>query len=311
VGDVRNPLLTIRWLIAFAAVLAAPIAHGAAAPTADARTVTDPLGRRITIPASPQRIVALAPSVTEIIFALGQGHRLSGATRYSDYPEAAHKLPKVGSYVQLDLERIVALNPDLCIAVKDGNPKAVVDRLASLGIPVYAVDPRNLDAVLDAMIAVGDLLGVHDQANALVADLHARIQAVEERRRYLEHPPTVFFQIGIAPIVSVGSDTFIHELVELAGGINLAAGPVPYPRFSREEVMALRPEMIIITSMAREGTFEEARREWARWTHMPATRNNRIYLVDSNLFDRASPRLVEGLENLADILHGVIRRPGP
>lgn len=290
-------------------MLLAGLVYNSAAGTAN--TVTDPLGRRMSVPATPRRIVALAPSVTEIVFALGQGDRLCGATRYSDHPAAARRLPKVGSYVQLDLERIVALRPDLCIAVKDGNPRAVVDRLESLGIPVYAVDPRNLDAMLATLSDLGDLLGVPAVAAKLTGELRGRIAAVSERRAHLTHSPGVFFQIGISPIVSVGTETFIHELIVLAGGVNLAAGPVPYPRFSREQVVALAPEMIIITSMAREGTFEATRRDWARWRHMPAARDGRIFLVDSNLFDRASPRLVDGLENLADILHDTARGAAP
>ncbi len=117
------------------AVFCAPTFHSSA------KTVKDQLGRNISVPANPRRIVSLAPSITEIVFALEQAHRLVGVTRYSDYPSEAAKLPKVGSYVRLDIERIVALNPDLCIATQDGNPKAIIDRLASLKIPVYVVNP--------------------------------------------------------------------------------------------------------------------------------------------------------------------------
>ena len=117
-----------------------------------AETVTDQLGRQVNVPDNPQRIVALAPSITEIIFALGQKHRLKGVTRYSDFPSEAAKLFKVGSYVHLDLERIVALKPDLCIAIKDGNPRLVAQRLESLKIPVYAVDPNNLDTIINTII---------------------------------------------------------------------------------------------------------------------------------------------------------------
>ena len=110
-----------------------------------AKTAEDQLGREIRVPDDPKRVVALAPSITEIIFALGQQDRLKGTTQFSNYPAEAAKLPKVGSYVRLDLERIVALNPDLCIAIKDGNPKAIIDRLQSLNIPVFAVNPRDLE----------------------------------------------------------------------------------------------------------------------------------------------------------------------
>jgi iron complex transport system substrate-binding protein len=123
-----------------------------------AKMVTDQLERKITVPDTPQRVVALAPSITEIIYALGQEHLLKGVTLYSDYPPAAARLPKVGSYVQLNLEKIVVLRPDLCIATKDGNPREVANRLESLNIPVYAVNPRNLETVMQTVLEIGKLL---------------------------------------------------------------------------------------------------------------------------------------------------------
>ena len=267
------------------------------------RTVTDLAGRTVVVPADPQRVVALAPSLTEIVFALGQARRLVGVTRFADYPAAARDLPRVGSYVQLDLERIVVLRPDLCLAIRDGNPKAVVDRIEEMGIPVWAADPRDLSSVMDTIAAVGDLLGAGAAAARLGADMHRRIGAVDARVATAAQRPRVFFQIGLAPIVSAGSRTFIHELIERAGGANAAAGPTPYPRFSPEQVIALAPDIIIITSMARQGLFEQVRAEWRRWPQMPAAANDRIYISESNLFDRPSPRLVDGLEHLARLIH--------
>ncbi len=268
-----------------------------------AGTVTDQLGRQVNVPENPQRIVALAPNITEIIFALGQEHRLKGVTRYSDFPSEAAKLFKVGSYVHLDLERIVALNPDLCIAIKDGNPRLVAQRLESLKIPVYAVDPKNLDTIMNTIIEIGELLDADEKAKMLVRDMHSRIQRVKSLVEKAAHRPGVFFQIGISPIVSVGTPTFIHELIVLAGGTNLASGSIPYPRFSREQVLALSPEVFIITSMARAAVFEKVKAEWSQWPNLPAVRNNRIYLEDSNLFDRPTPRLVGGLELLVRLIH--------
>ncbi len=268
-----------------------------------AGTVTDQLGRQVNVPDNPQRIVALAPNITEIIFALGQEHRLKGVTRYSDFPSEAAKLFKVGSYVHLDLERIVALNPDLCIAIKDGNPRLVAQRLESLKIPVYAVDPKNLDTIMNTIIEIGKLLDADEKAKMLVRDMRFRIQRVKSLVEKAAHRPGVFFQIGISPIVSVGTPTFIHELIVLAGGTNLASGPIPYPRFSREQVLALSPEVFIITSMARAAVFEKVKAEWSQWPNLPAVRNQHIYLQDSNLFDRPTPRLVGGLELLVRLIH--------
>lgn len=270
---------------------------------ADAKTVVDQMGRSMTVPDTPKRVVSLAPSITEIIFALGQEDRLKGVTAYSNYPPAALALPKVGTYIRLDLERIVALNPDLCIAIKDGNPKAAADRLTELNIPVYAVHPRDIETVTQAVIEIGGLLNAEEKARDLTERMHARVQRVKNQVAKTAHRPRVFFQIGVSPIVSIGTDTFINELIVLAGGENIAAGSTAYPRFNREQVLALAPEVIIISSMTRGALFEQIKAEWLSWPKIPAVQNNRIDIVDSDLFDRPSPRLVEALELLVKLIH--------
>ena len=278
------------------------------APAA-ARSLLDQAGRRVEVPERPQRIVALAPSVTEIIFALGEAARLIGVTAHCDFPPEAARLPKVGSYVRLDLERIVGLRPDLCIAVKDGNPKAAVERLEALGVPVFALDPRSVETVIRAILDLGVVLAVEPRAEALTAEMRTRIDRITRRTAGEDSRPRVFFQIGTSPIVSVGTHTFAHELIELAGGINVAAGPTAYPRFSREQLLGLAPEVIVISSMDRTaGSVEQTRTEWGRWPNVPAVRNGRIHVVDSNLFDRPSPRLVAGLEELARCIHPALFR---
>ena len=276
---------------------------------ASARCVTDQLGRSVILPDNPQRVVSLAPSITEIIYGLGQEHRLSGVTRFSDFPPEAAKLPKVGSFVQLDLERIVALKSDLCLSTKDGNPRTVVERLESLQIPVYVVNPRDLDSVMETVIEIGALLNAGNKAKSLVQNMRSRIQRVEFLVAKAPNRPRVFYQVGIFPIVSAGSDTFIHELILLAGGKNLAAGLTAYPRFSREQVLTLSPEVFIISSMARGEVFERVKKEWSRWTSIPAVRNQRIFLVDSSLFDRPAPRLLDGLELLVRLIHPELFEP--
>lgn len=276
-----------------------------------AKTAEDQLGREIRVPDDPKRIIALAPSITEIIFALGQQDRLKGTTQFSNYPAEAAKLPKVGSYVRLDLERIVALNPDLCIAIKDGNPKGIIDRLQSLNIPVFAVNPRNLESMIQTIQKIGSLLNASQKANTLVKDMRSRIQKVDALVSRIDRRPRVFIQIGISPIISAGTNTFIHELIVRAGGINVAAGNRAYPHFSREQVLALAPDVLIITSMARSGAFEKAKADWNRLSHMPAVREKRIYTVNSDVFDRPSPRLLDALEILTRLLHPKLFKEGP
>ena len=293
---IKMRLLLILYLIVQGTVYSLP---------AYARNVnvTDLLGRRMDIPENPARVVSLAPNITEIVFALGQSHRLVGVTTYSDYPVEAGTLPKVGSYVHLDLERIVSLAPDLCLAIKDGNPIAAVSRLESLGIPVYAVDPRNLESVMDAMTRIGGLLQAGNQARVLVHDMRRRIRAVERLVAKTGDRPGLFWQIGVSPIVSAGTHTFIHELIVRAGARNLAQGEIAYPRFSKEQVLGMSPEIIIVTTMARAAVFERIKQDWHQWADLPAVKNDRIYLTDSNLFDRPSPRLVDALEILVRLIH--------
>jgi iron complex transport system substrate-binding protein len=266
-------------------------------------TCEDQAGRRMVVPDTPKRVVALAPSITEIIFSLGRQDRLVGVTQFSDYPPEAQQLPKVGTYVHLDLEKIVSLTPDLCIAVKDGNPIDVVRRLEDIGIPVYAVDPRGFSSVMDAVARIGQVMNAVDEAGRLVGDMKQRIERVSTLAAKAAHQPRVFFQIGISPIVAVGSGTFINELIVTAGGKNLSAGETAYPRYSTEQVLALSPEVLIITSMTRGGMFDKIKAQWESWPQMPAVQNHRIHVVDSDLFDRPTPRMVAGLEYLFALIH--------
>jgi len=276
-----------------------------------AKTAQDQLGREIRVPDDPERVVALAPSITEIIFALGQQGRLKGTTQFSNYPAEATRLPKVGSYVRLDLERIVALNPDLCIAIKDGNPKEIIERLQSLNIPVFAVNPHNLGSMMQTIQKIGGILNASAKAKSLVEDMRSRMQKVDALVARIDRRPRVFIQIGLSPIISAGTHTFINELIVRAGGINVAAGNSAYPRFSKEQVLALAPDVLIITSMSRSGAFEKTKADWNRLSDMPAVRKNRIYTVNSDVFDRPSPRLLDALEILTRLLHPELFKDGP
>lgn len=267
-----------------------------------AGTVIDQVGRKVTVPDNPQKVISLAPGITEIIYDLGQAERLVGVTQYSTYPPAAKSLPRVGSYVRLDLEKIVSLRPDLCLATKDGNPKHIVDKIVSLGIPVYVINPRNLQQIMDTISRLGALLHAEQAAAELVADMEKRIRQVEAQVIQGGQKPRVFFQIDAEPLFSAGSDTFIHELIELAGGINTTAGEVSYPRYSWEDIIVLQPDVVLISSMAGGLTPEYLISSWKKWSLLSAVKNNQIFVVDAELFDRPTPRLVDGLEEIAAIL---------
>jgi iron complex transport system substrate-binding protein len=275
------------------------------AGSGDRRILVDQTGRPVDLPVDPQRVVALAPSVVEIIYSLKCENRLKGVTAYSDFPDEARLLPRIGTYINPDIEKIVSLNPDLCIAVKEGNPKEAVLRLESLKIPVYAVDPKSLEGIIASVSEIGRLLNATETASLAVKQMWSRIEGVKKRIELSTWKPRVFFQIGISPIVSAGSDTFINELIQAAGAINLAGGYPSYPRFSVEEVLALSPDIILVTTMGQENSFKDKdpKSQWGQWPQIPAVENNRVFEVDSNMFDRPTPRLIDGLELLARIIH--------
>jgi iron complex transport system substrate-binding protein len=265
-------------------------------------TLTDEAGREVRVPDRSDRIVSLAPSITEILFGLGAGVRVVGVTQYSNYPPEAARLPKVGSYVNLSLEKILALRPDLVIGIRDGNPKAVIDRLTDLGVPCYIVDPQSLDGVVATVRNIGRAVGRDRAADQIAGQMASRIREVERRVAGLANP-RVFYQIGVDPIVSAGRGTFPDILIEAAGGKNVAGAMGAYPQLNVEQVLVDRPEIIIVTSMAREYDFERVKGFWGRWPDLPAVAARRIYVVDSDLMDRPSPRIVEGLETLARLIH--------
>lgn len=268
-----------------------------------AEQVTDQVGRTLIVPENPVRVIALAPSITEIIYDLGQEKRLVGVTQFSTYPSEAESLPRVGSYIRLDIEKIISLKPDLCLATKDGNPKHIIDKIVSLGIPVYVVNPRNLQQIMDAITSLGSLLHAKQAAAELVIKMEKRIGQVQARVKKGNRKPRVFFQIDAEPLFSAGTNTFIHELIELAGGINTTAGEVSYPRYSWEDIILLQPEIVLISSMAGGLEPEYLVKSWKRWALLSAVKNNQIYVVDAELFDRPTPRLVDGLETIAAIIH--------
>ena len=220
---------------------------------------TDALGRRVVLESEPARIIALAPNITEILFFLGLGERVVGVTAFSSYPPEARSLPKVGSYVDLNVEKIISLAPDLVIGTADGNQPEAVALLEQAGIPVFIVNPRSIRAVMDTVVAVGRLCGVEDRALALARELTRQvdgiIHSIESRER-----PLVFLQVNTRPIMTANKDTFLNDLIVLAGGRNLAEHePITYPRLSLEEVVRRQPDVIIISSMERSGNFSQAR----------------------------------------------------
>lgn len=271
---------------------------------ANAVEFVDQAGRTVSVPQEIKRVISLAPSITETVYAVGRENLLVGATQFSNSPEAAAKLPRVGSYVRLDLEKILALKPDLCLAIKDGNPLSAVQKIESFGIPVYVIDPRNLEDIIDVVVRFGDLLRAEKRAGERVRDMRSRLAAITKKIAGIDRRPTVFFQIDAAPIISAGSGTFIDELITLAGGRNLAAeSESAYPRFGWEDILRLAPEVAMVASMAGGHSVADLKASWAQWPQIPAVRDHRVHVVDANLVDRPTPHLLDGLERFAALIH--------
>ena len=263
----------------------------------------DALGRKITVAKPPRRIVSLAPNITEILFALDIGDRIVGVTMYSDYPDEAKEKPKVGSYVNLNIEKIVSLKPDLIIGTYGGNPKTTVLRLEQLGFPVYVTRTETAAEMLTMIENIGSITYTAQKAGVLANMLRERINAVTGKVRNAQHP-LVFLEINAKPLITTGAGSFQHEVIRLAGGRNLAAdSPARYPQYSLEDVVKKGPDVILISTMDRAGLFEQQKAKWMRWENIPAVQNNRIYFIDSDLVDRASPRIVDGLEEMARLIH--------
>jgi iron complex transport system substrate-binding protein len=266
-------------------------------------TFKDSLGRKITLHGDPRKIVSLAPNITEILYFLGLGERVVGVTQFSYYPPEAKLKPKVGSYINLNVEKIISLAPDLVIGTVDGNKPGIITLLKRAGIQVFIVNPRNVREVMDTIRILGRVCGVPKKANELSQDLKRRVDDILKKTMSREKP-LVFLQINLRPIMTVNRNTFHHDLIRLAGGRNMTEDePITYPRISLEEVIRRKPDVIIISSMEIGGRFEKARQAWLRWKSIPAVKNNRVRLIDSDLIDRPSPRIIDGLDAMAKIIH--------
>jgi len=250
------------------------------------------------------RIVSLAPNLTEIVFALGMGDHLVGVTDHCNYPPEAKTRPRLGGLKNISLESVVAQEPDVVLATEDGNEPGFLDQLTELGLKVKTYQPGNLDQVLETIIAVGEELGKKEQAEILARELKEK-QADAQAGLAGAEPVPIFLFFQREPLISAGPGTFANDLIQKAGGINLAGDArIPYPHYSLEKVIEKAPKVIIDVSMGEVGNAqEEANQYWSKWPDLPAVRDQRIYVLDQDLITRPGPRLFQGLLELAKILH--------
>lgn len=283
-----------------------------AASSVNGKKIIGLSGTVITLPFHPKRIVSLAPSITECLFEIGAGDRIVGVTQFCNYPKQVKDLPKVGTYISPSIEKILALKPDLCIGTKDGNPKSIIFKLKKLGIKVFVVDPRDMESLFSTMIVLGEIVGCEKQAKIVVERLKKEVLLVQKRASLYINPPRVFFQIGVDPMVTVGKNTLIDNLIKIAGGVNIFENFKGYPRISVEQVMAFNPDIIIITSMVHsEHNLNNLKKFWEKYKDINAVKYSNVYVVNSDFFNRPSPRAIEGLKLLSIIIEKSFKKIMP
>lgn len=271
--------------------------------------LTDDAGQRVVLAQPAQRIVSLAPHVTEILFAAGAGERVVGVVAYSDYPQAARALPQVGGYTQVDLEAIVSLRPDLVIGWRSGNRDAHLARLQAMGIPVFLNEPRSLDDVARSLEQFGRLAGSEDAAHAAATAFRARHAALAAR--YAGQPSVrTFYQIWDRPLMTVNDEHLIADVIRLCGGSNVFGSQAQLaPTIGVEAVLAANPEAIVASGMG--DARPEWLDQWARWPQLEATRRDNLFFIPPDLIQRHTPRILDGAERLcAQLETARTRRPG-
>lgn len=268
--------------------------------------VRDDSGQELRLSKPAQRIVSLAPHLTETLYAAGAGSRVVATVEFSDYPEAAKKLPRVGGYARLDVEAILAAKPDLVVAWQSGNAPASLAQLRALGVPLFVSEPDDIEDVATTLERLGRLAGTSAQADPAAAALRRRY--VHLQQRYSRHQPVrVFYQVWEQPLMTVGGKQIIGKIIRLCGGENVFAGLNSLaPTISVESVLAADPEVIVAGGMGkRNAAWLDA---WRQWPQLRAVQRKQLFFIDPDLMQRHTPRLLDGAEQLCQILEQVRRQ---
>ena len=275
------------------------------------RTVTDDIGRQITIPASVRRVISLAPSVTESIFAIGAGDRLVGDTTYCNYPEEAKAVAKVGDTLNPNIETIVALKPDVVFVSGASQLETFTNTLDRNRIAVYVINPESLDEVVESLDRLAEILGTKNAAKTLSDKIgRKRVEIGEKVGTYLAEDPSeeayekrvgvrrVFVQISREPLFTIGKNSFLNQLIYEAGGKSVTADvDSAFPKLSKETALALDPDVIILSdSPDNQGPNEV-------FVNSSAVKNKRVYKINADIISRPGPRLIDALEQIAKDLH--------
>lgn len=266
------------------------------------RSFVDDLGRKIYLAKAARRIISLAPSVTEILFAVGLDAEIVGVTTFCDYPSQAKSKPKIGSSIP-NLEAILGLKPDLVIGNQDFIRPDALAKLDQLGVPVFLLAPKTIEDILGHINTVGRLVGHEKDARLVVDGVRERLIEIRHRMAPVRRV-RVFYVVNTDPLISVGPASFIHQMLQAAGGDNIAArATAAYPKVSLEEVIRNDPEVIIFPVGTTEGIPEPEQQRWRKWKGLSAVSQDRLYQVRAELVNRPGPRVIEGVQLLARLLH--------
>jgi iron complex transport system substrate-binding protein len=266
------------------------------------RTFVDDLDRKLYLAKPPKRIVSLAPSITEILFAIGLDEEIVGVTDFCNYPPAALAKSKV-AYSQPNLEALIALEPQLVLAPPSFLRADLLAKLEQLKIPTFVLESKTVEGIFGHIQLLGRMVGRAQEANAYTAAMRKQVASLTERVEGRPRP-TLLYVLNSEPLITVGPGSFIHHLIELAGGRNAAErANAPYPRLTMEEVLTQNPDILLFPIGEYEGIPQAEQDRWKRWDTLRAVQNGKLFQVQSDLLNRPGPRVIEGLRHLVTLLH--------
>lgn len=260
----------------------------------------DDEGNTVRLVAPAQRIVSLAPHITEMLFAAGVGERIVATVRFSDYPEASKSIPKIGSYKEVSMESLVSLDPDLVIAWPSGNGDEIVRRLKNLGLPVYLDEPREIADIADSLRRFGVLTASESQANQAAESFNRELMAL--RSSYSRQKRvSVFYQVWDEPLTTLNGEHLISDIIRLCGGLNVFEAALPLaPIVSVEAVLSANPEVIVVSGMGDERP--DWLDHWKNWPALDAADNDQLYFIPPDFLQRSSPRIIIGATQMCEYL---------
>ncbi|MFZ4877252.1 cobalamin-binding protein [Janthinobacterium sp. Mn2066] len=263
-------------------------------------SVRDDDGNLVTIDKPAQRILALAPHITELLFAAGGGDKIAGVVSYSDYPEAAKKLPQVGDNRQFDMERIIAMKPDLIVVWMHGSAERQIAMLRQLKVPIFHSEPRKLADIPDSLERLGQLMGTESVAKPVAAQLRGQLASLTAR--YAQRPPVrMFYQVWDKPLYTLSGASIVSDAMRVCGAQNIfAALKVVAPVVTQEGVLQEDPEAIFGTSEKSDPRSEGGLAMWRAFPSMKAVRSNNLFRLNGDLLNRAGPRMIEGTAALCE-----------